>query len=240
MGLVLLVVSLIMFNVLVTSILYHRSLTHRSVTFNRWLARAMTVYMQGMAFAPPLTWVATHRLHHSDTDTARDPYSPRVHGFLAVLVGTPVLVSLWRRRHGRARVDRLTRGMPDAAFYAFCEWRPFCFAITGAFVAGFVLAFGGLGVPLFLCQAVGFYLVIGWQNSAGHTFGERPFAGSATNHRAGWLVSVVNVCLWGEYLHNNHHRFPTRANFGLAGELDAGYLVCRALARLGLCSMRTT
>src|SRR5207247_3165496 len=83
----LLVVSLVLLDVLVTSVLYHRSLTHRAVIFKRWLARSLTVYMQGMAFAPPLTWVATHTLHHAHTDTPRDPYSPRVHGFLAVFFG---------------------------------------------------------------------------------------------------------------------------------------------------------
>src|SRR2546426_985989 len=179
--LALLIVSLVLLDVLVTSVLYHRSLTHRAVILNRWLARSLTVYVQGMAFAPPLTWVATHRLHHAHTDTPRDPYSPRVHGFLAVFLGTAVLVSLWRRRHGAAVVDRLTRTVPDRTFLAVCEWRPACFAITAFFLASFVLALGWFGLLLYVLQLVGFYLVVGWANSAGHALGERPFAGSATN-----------------------------------------------------------
>ena len=162
MGLAVLVVSLILLDVLVTSIFYHRSLTHRAVSFNRWLGRSLTVYMQGMAFAPPLTWIATHTLHHAHTDTPRDPYSPHVHGFLTVLFGTAVLVSLWRRRQGPAAVDRLTRSVPDRAFLEFCEWRPACFAITGSFIAAFVLVFGWLGLLLYMLQLIGFYLVVGW------------------------------------------------------------------------------
>src|SRR4029453_7478259 len=133
MNVLLFVVPFVLFDVLVTSVFYHRSLSHRAVTFNRWLARGFTVYLQGMVFAPPLTWVATHTMHHAFTDTPRDPYSPRVHGFFAVFVGRAVLGSQWRRRHGSAEVDRLTRRVPDRAFLAFCEWRPTCFAITGSF-----------------------------------------------------------------------------------------------------------
>ena len=240
MRLALLIVSLVLLDVLVTSVLYHRSLSHRAVILNRWLARSLTVYVQGMAFAPPLTWVATHRLHHAHTDTPRDPYSPRVHGFLAVFLGTAVLVSLWRRRHGAAVVDRLTRTVPDRTFLAVCEWRPACFAITAFFLASFVLALGWFGLLLYVLQLVGFYLVVGWANSAGHALGERPFAGSATNRSRGVLPGVMNACMFGEWLHAYHHRYPARANFGMAGEFDAGYFVCRALARLHLASFPTT
>jgi len=232
MGLAFLMASLVLLDVLVTSVLYHRSLAHRAVIFNRWLARSLTVYMQGMAFAPPLTWIATHTLHHAHTDTPRDPYSPRVHGFLAVFFGTAVLVSLWRRRHGGAAVDRLTRSVPDRAFLAFCERRPACFAITGSFIAAFVLAFGWLGLLLYVLQLIGFYLIVGWANSAGHTLGERPFHGSATNRSPGVLPALMNACMFGEWLHGYHQRDPARADVGMAGEFDAGYFVCRVLARL--------
>lgn len=237
MGALALVISLVLFNVFVMSILYHRSLTHRALTLHRWLARPLTWYMQGMAFTPPLTWVATHRLHHAYTDTLRDPYSPRVHGFWTVLLGTAFLVSAWRWRHGRTEVTRLSRGLPDPAFYDFCERRWFCFTVTGAVIAGFVVALGRWGVPLYLAQIAGFYLVVGWANSAGHTFGERPYVTSATNYRRAPLPWLLNVCMWGEGLHNYHHRFPRLANFALAGEFDPGFLMVRALARLGLASI---
>lgn len=240
MALVALAVSLVLLDVLVTSVLYHRSLAHRAVILNRWLARSLTVYMQGMAFAPPLTWVATHALHHAYTDSPRDPYSPRVHGFLAVFFGTPVLVSVWRRRHGPAAVERLTRSVPDRGFLALCEWRPVAFLITGSFLAAFVLAGGLRGVLLYLLQLIGFYLVVGWANSAGHTLGERPFDGSATNRGRGLLAALMNTCMFGEWLHSYHHRHPARANFGMAGEFDAGYVVCRALWRVRLATFPAT
>jgi fatty-acid desaturase len=159
-----------------------------------------------------------------------------VHGFLAVFFGTAVLVSRWRRRQGTVEVNRLTRSVPDRGFLEGCEWRPACFAITGSAIAAFTLVFGWLGLLLYALQLVGFYIVVGWANSAGHTFGERPFHGSATNRGRGLLPALINVCMFGEWLHSYHHRFPARANFGLAGEFDPGYMVCRALAGVRLAS----
>jgi stearoyl-CoA desaturase (Delta-9 desaturase) len=238
MCLVILVVSLILFDVLVTSVLYHRSLTHRAVLLNRWLARGLTWYMQGMAFTPPLTWVATHRLHHAHTDTPRDPYSPAFHGFFNVLLFTPFLVSRWRWRHGPEVIARLSRGVPDPGFYRLCERRWFCLTIFGSFVTGFVLTFGWLGLGLYAAQLTGFFLVVGWANAAGHTLGDRPFPISATNRPRALVSLLLNTCMFGEWLHNYHHRYPSRANFGLAGEFDLGYLVCRLLVNLGLASIR--
>jgi fatty-acid desaturase len=134
-------------------------------------------------------------------------------------------------------VNRLARGVPDARFYAFCEHRAFCFAIFGTFIGAFVLALGWPGLLLFVGQLAGFYLVVGWANSAGHRLGHRPFAGSATNRGPGLVPRVVNACMFGEWLHGYHHRYPARPDFGLAGEFDAGFFICRTLTRLGLADL---
>ncbi len=97
---------LIVTDAMILSVVYHRYLTHPSLTLNPWLARVLTLIVQGLAFAPPLTWVSSHRSHHACTDTPDDPYSPRVHGFWRVLLLTPLLVSQWRQRQGPAAVAR--------------------------------------------------------------------------------------------------------------------------------------
>jgi len=226
-------VVLISFNVWVTSLVYHRHLTHRSVELNKWVARALTLYFQGMAFAPPLTWVASHTAHQAHTDSAADPYSPKVHGFWRVLALTPLLVTQWRVRGGPQVVVKYARRVPDRRFYELCDRTWWCLTMMTSFAAGSFLLLGWAGVLLYLLQSCGFYLVMGWFNAAGHTWGDRPYLNSGTN-RQGALWHVVNVCMAGELLHNYHHHAPRSANLGFQGEIDVGYLACRALACIRL------
>jgi stearoyl-CoA desaturase (delta-9 desaturase) len=51
----------------------------------------------------------------------------------------------------------------------------------------------------------------------------------------GYNVRYCGVITMGEAWHNNHHAFPASARLGLyPGEADPGWLVLRALARIGL------
>ena len=59
---------------------YHRQLTHRGFKTSKpveyFLALCGTLAFEG----GPISWVATHRLHHAQTEKDEDPHSPR-HGF---------------------------------------------------------------------------------------------------------------------------------------------------------------
>jgi stearoyl-CoA desaturase (delta-9 desaturase) len=229
---------LVMADVMVSSVVYHRYLAHRSIELNRWLARGLTLFLQGMAFAPPLTFVASHRFHHMHTDSSEDPYSPKVHGFWRVLFFTPLLVTQWRRRHGYEAVARLSRGIPDPGFYTRCDRTSVCLTMSLTFATAFFLLLGWPGFVLYALQFLGNSFVGGWVNSVAHTHGERPNDNGAVNRR-GVLPFLVNLCIAGEWLHNHHHHRPASANFGLTGELDTGFLVCRALVALRLASIRS-
>jgi fatty-acid desaturase len=53
------------------------------------------------------------------------------------------------------------------------------------------------------------------------------------------LLGFAFRLIAGENLHNNHHRYPSRANFAHSpGELDPGYGICRALQALGLARIK--
>ena len=62
---------------------YHRLHTHRgyktSKAFEYFLAVCGTLTLEG----GPIFWVATHRLHHQNSDRAGDPHSPRDGAFWA-------------------------------------------------------------------------------------------------------------------------------------------------------------
>jgi fatty-acid desaturase len=232
-----LLVLLVMADVLVSSVVYHRYLSHRSVDLNRWLARGLTLFLQGMAFAPPLTFVASHRAHHMHTDSSEDPHSPVTHGFWRVLLLTPLLVTQWRRRKGPQAVARLCRAIPDERFYTACDRSWVCLTMSCGCAAVFLLIFGWSGLMLYALQLGANYFVGGWVNAVAHTCGNRPHHNSGVNRR-GLIPYVLNLWMWGEWLHNHHHHRPGSPNFGLGGELDTGYFVCRALAVVGLASLR--
>ena len=232
----LLVVTMIWCMVTVMSMVYHRYLTHRSIALNKWVARVLTLILQGMAFAPPFTWVASHAYHHAYTDAPEDPYSSRVHGFWKVFFLTPLLVIQWKRRHGPAIVAQYTRGVPDRDFYAFVSQEWFCSTIALSFAAGFFGLFGRMGLVIYLLHVIGLYLLTGWINAGAHTVGSRPFDNSGVN-RQGMIPILLNLWMAGEWLHNHHHHRPGSANFGLWGEIDTGYLACRFLMWCGLASV---
>ncbi len=62
---------------------YHRLLTHRSYKvpkfFEYFLAVCGTLTLEG----GPIFWVATHRVHHQNSDHEGDPHSPTEGGFWA-------------------------------------------------------------------------------------------------------------------------------------------------------------
>ena len=56
---------------------YHRLLTHRGYKTPKWTEYFLTVCGTLALQGGPIFWVATHRLHHQNTDKDGDPHSPR-------------------------------------------------------------------------------------------------------------------------------------------------------------------
>jgi len=90
--------------------------------------------------------------------------------------------------------------------------------------------------------AVPLRVVVVWHltwivNSISHGAGKKfkvKGASSARNHKA---LALLN---FGESLHENHHRFPTRPAFVLRqGEVDSGWILLKALHWLGLVQLKS-
>src|SRR3974377_6863 len=62
---------------------YHRLLTHRGYKTPKWVEYCLTVCGSLALEGGPLFWVATHRVHHQNSDKPGDPHSPRDGGFWA-------------------------------------------------------------------------------------------------------------------------------------------------------------
>lgn len=225
------------------SVGYHRLLAHRSFATSRPL-RLLLVSCGAIAGqAPPITWAAHHRRHHSLADKPGDPHSPHgEHG--SGIRGS--LAGLWHAHLGwlfeRELASEPLRWCPDLArdpdMRLISRWFPAFVAAGIALPAllGFALAGSALGavtgalwggiVRLGVSNHVTYAV-----NSIGHSFGRRRFPTPDQSRNVSWLALLS----FGEAWHNNHHAFPTSARHGLGRfQLDPSWWTIRTLERLGL------
>ncbi|HKV25754.1 MAG TPA: fatty acid desaturase [Candidatus Acidoferrum sp.] len=206
---------------------YHRLLTHRGYKTPKWVEYFLTFCGTLALEGGPIAWVATHRVHHQNTDKEGDPHSPRDGGFWAhmgwILTGQAM--------HSNAK--GLLAYVPDLRkdkFHALMtkfHWVPLVLLGVGLFLAG--------GWPLllwgvFLRTVVGLHAT--WLvNSATHMWGSRRFLTDDTSKNSFWVALLT----FGEGWHNNHHAVPQSARHGLTWyEIDLNWYGIWALQALGL------
>ena len=221
--------------ILATTVFLHRGLAHRALTIHPVAAFPCRFVIWITTGMRPREWVAVHRKHHSATDTAEDPHSPKVVGFWRVQLGN---VGLYKRAAGdRELVRKYARDIPADSFDRYA----FDYALVGLAIGiailvtvmwalgfGLVTGFAAAGI-----HAVLYLMLAGAINAVGHVYGKRPYANSATN------LQPLALVTGGEGLHNNHHAAPTSARFSLHdGELDPGWWFVRLLVALHLAQVR--
>lgn len=208
---------------------YHRLLTHRSFKVPRFLEYLFTMFGCMAGEGGPISWVATHRMHHARSDKPGDPHSP-LHGFLWSHM-------LWCMTFSREidEYDAYARFAPDLAkdqVHRFLNRTYGCWLIGHA-----VLLFAWGGIPFLVwgvfLRSVFVYHSTWLVNSAAHTWGYQSFktGDRSTNN---WWVALLS---FGEGWHNNHHAFQRSARHGLKWwEFDATFLTIRLLAFFKLAS----
>jgi len=206
---------------------YHRMLTHQSLRVPRWLNHTIAVLgVLGME-GGPITWVATHRRHHANSDSAGDPHNGR-RG-----LRWSHMEWLYRPNEARPTQDEMQRLTPDLMsdpFYRFLERTNLYWQI-------------GLGLALLLLGGVSWVIwgmfvrviftihVTGLVNSVAHNFGYQTYQ-TGDESRNNWWVALLT---WGDGWHNNHHAFPSSARHGLRWfEFDTTWLTICTLKALGL------
>src|SRR3954465_2346297 len=206
---------------------YHRLLTHRGYktypSIEYFLTWCGTLALEG----GPIFWVATHRVHHQESDREGDPHSPREGTWWShmgwILTGDGL--------HHDASI--LSRYAPDLCKDKFHVWLSTWHWVTNVVVGLALLAFGGWTYVLWgIFFRTSFGLHCTWLvNSATHIWGSRRFKtrDDSTNN---WWVAALS---FGEGWHNNHHAHPTSARHGLAWyEIDISWMTIRLLEKLGI------
>jgi fatty-acid desaturase len=206
---------------------YHRLLTHRGFKVPKvieyFLAVCGTLALEG----GPLFWVATHRVHHANSDRDGDPHSPRHGAWWShagwILTGDAL--------HDDAKI--LGRFAPDLANDRVHMWLSKWHWVPLTTLGFVLLALGGWSWVLwgiFFRVTVGLHAT--WLvNSACHIWGGQRFE-SKDDSRNNWWVALLT---FGEGWHNNHHAHPSSARHGLAWhEFDPTWILIRMLQALGL------
>ncbi len=205
---------------------YHRLLTHRSFKSPKWLEYFLTVLGTMSLQSEPFKWVATHRIHHQYTETARDPHSTAPGFWWAHMIW---IIRGTAQDHDQATSDRYVPDLlkdPGHQLIAKYFYAPI---ILSAIV---LFAVGGWGAVLW---GVVVRVIFGWHttwfvNSLAHLFGTRRYE-TNDNSRNNWFVAILT---FGEGWHNNHHALPSSARHGIKWyEFDLNWITIRIFEKLG-------
>lgn len=206
---------------------YHRLHTHRSYKIPLALEYFFAVCGALTLEGGPISWVATHRLHHQNSDLPGDPHSPRDGAWWAhagwLLTG--------ETNHNNTRL--MSKYAPDLAKHRFYVWLNNYHWVPVIVLAALLLAIGGLPLMLWgIAFRVTFGLHATWLvNSATHMWGGRRFE-TRDDSRNNWWVALIT---FGEGWHNNHHAHPTSARHGLAWyEFDPSWILLKFLKLAGI------
>ena len=222
---------------------YHRLLTHRGFRTPKWVEYFVTACGTMALEGGPIFWVATHRVHHQNSDQEGDPHTP-VDGTFWSHAGW---ILSGRAMHSEtALLGRYAPDlMRDKVHVALSKYHWLLLTSTGlvqlalgAALAGHHATTGqrvlsGVGMVVwgtFLRVVVGLHAT--WfVNSATHLYGKRRFE-TRDESRNNWWVAILTG---GEGWHNNHHAHPVSARHGLAWyEFDINYYCIWLLSKIGL------
>ena len=206
---------------------YHRLLTHRGYKTYKWVEYFLTFCGTLALEGGPIFWVATHRIHHQNTDVDGDPHSPRDGGFWAhmgwILTGQPM----------HNKISGLLPYVPELRKDKFHAWISEWHWVSNLLLGVALFVVGGwqyLCWGLFLRTVVGLHAT--WLvNSATHMWGSQRFLTGDTSTNSFWVAMLT----FGEGWHNNHHAHPQAARHGIAWyEFDMNWYGIWALRALGL------
>jgi fatty-acid desaturase len=206
---------------------YHRLLTHRGFKTPKWVEYFLTTCGTLAMEGGPIAWVATHRIHHQNTDKEGDPHSPQDGGIWAHMGWIVTGRAMHRDR------SELLPFVPDLRKDKFHLWISKWHVIPSVVLAIVFYAIGGWPWVLwgvFLRTVVSLHAT--WLvNSATHMWGSRRFATGDTSTNSFWVA----ILTFGEGWHNNHHAAPQAARHGLKWyELDVNWYGIFTLKMLGL------
>jgi fatty-acid desaturase len=206
---------------------YHRLLTHRGYKTPKWIEYSLTVCGTLALEGGPIFWVATHRLHHQNTDREGDPHSPHDGGFWSHMGW--ILTGQTMRNNAKDLLPYVPELRKDRFHTWISRWHWVPITVLGA-------ALFAVGGWRYVLWGIFFRTVLGlhstWLvNSATHMWGRQRFLTHDDSRNSLWVALLT----FGEGWHNNHHAFPQSARHGIKWyEVDPNWYGIFLLRLLGL------
>jgi stearoyl-CoA desaturase (delta-9 desaturase) len=218
----------------------HRYASHKMFSMSKGWERffyLLTIVSQGSSFLNPRAYAIMHRMHHTYSDTEKDPHSP--HFFKDVWTMMVETKNIYM-----GYVTRKTE--PEEAFRNnYPEW-PLMDKIADMWIVRILFAVGYTAFYIAFASNPFLYLLLPVQfligpvqgaivNWCGHKYGYSNF--NNKDHSKNTLP--LDLLLMGELFQNNHHKSPNRPNFAKKWfEFDPTYPIMGLLNRLGIIKMR--
>jgi stearoyl-CoA desaturase (delta-9 desaturase) len=206
---------------------YHRLLTHRGYKTYKPVEYFLTLCAALALEGGPMFWVATHRVHHQNTDVEGDPHSPRDGGFWSHMGW--IMTGRALHNHSSALLPYVPDLRKDKFHVWISKWHWLPITVLGIVI----MAFGGIEYVLwgiFFRTTIGLHAT--WLvNSATHMWGRQRFLTGDDSKNSFWVAMLT----FGEGWHNNHHAHPQAAKHGMAWyEIDMNWMGIAVLRTLGL------
>lgn len=206
---------------------YHRYLSHASFRMPALVRFVITLCGVLSGEGSPLTWAATHRVHHARSDKKGDPHSPR-DGVL-----WSHILWIFVRRDAEEVAELHRRYAPDLIKDPILNFFEKTYGLWLVAFAGFLYAVGGMPMLVWgVCVRLTVAYHTTWLiNSASHIWGYRTYETTDDSRNLWW----AGLLAYGEGWHNNHHAWPRVACYAHRWwELDITWQAIKVLRFLGL------
>lgn len=214
----------------------HRYAAHRAFTMSRGWEKFFFVFTyitQGSSYLSPRAYGIMHRMHHAFADTEDDPHSP--------MYDKNLFAMMWRTYKVYTGIFDGSVPVEDRFLKNIPVWKPFD-SWSNMWVSRLIWV--GLYIWFYVAFApsawwyilIPFHIVMGPLHGViinwfAHKYGSVSFQTDNTSKN----LFKIDILMFGEGYHNNHHKFPSRTNFAIRkGEFDLCYPFIRLLNRAGV------
>jgi len=173
----------------------HRYFSHRAFKTTPFKEKILLWSSVFTGLGSPAMWCSIHRMHHTHSDTDKDPHNPRQYGILKTWF------TMWPHK-----------SIPKRFFVPFVKDDTMRFIHNHYFAINFVtlILLAAIDIRLaafaYCLPAVGCFHGASAIGVIPHYWGYRNYSVNDQSHN-NWLASILSL---GEGWHNNHHANPGR------------------------------
>ena len=221
------------------SFFHHRYAAHMQFTISKTWEKIFYVFSyltQGSSYLSPRAYAIMHRLHHAHTDTEHDPHSPKhMHSLHNMMWKTKTYYMNVLK--DRVKIEnKYLKNIPD---WKFMDQLGHSWVSRIIWISGYTIFYAFFATQWWMYLILPLHFVMGPFHGAvinwfAHVIGYKNHSMSNTSTN---LISV-DFLMWGESLHNNHHKNPGSANFASKWfEFDPMYPVILLFNKLNVISL---